>query len=84
MLSRSGANALYEILALAKPHVLVPLSNQYSRGDQIDNAKYFEEKGVSRVLDDTKNLTPDAVYHALEAVYTNREVIIQKIKALNI
>ncbi len=84
VLSRAGANALYEILALAKPHVLVPLSNQYSRGDQIDNAKYFEKKGVSTVLDDTKNLTPDAVYAALESVYTNREVIVQKIKALNI
>jgi UDP-N-acetylglucosamine--N-acetylmuramyl-(pentapeptide) pyrophosphoryl-undecaprenol N-acetylglucosamine transferase len=84
VLSRAGANALYEILALAKPHVLVPLSNRYSRGDQIDNAKYFEKKGVSTVLDDTENLSAEAVRDALEAVYANREAITQKIKALNI
>ncbi|MDX2345733.1 MAG: undecaprenyldiphospho-muramoylpentapeptide beta-N-acetylglucosaminyltransferase [Legionella sp.] len=84
VLSRAGANALYEILALAKPHVLVPLSQRYSRGDQIDNAKYFEKKGVSTVLDDTKNLSAEAVREALEAVYASRELITEKIKALNI
>jgi UDP-N-acetylglucosamine--N-acetylmuramyl-(pentapeptide) pyrophosphoryl-undecaprenol N-acetylglucosamine transferase len=84
ILSRAGANALYEILALAKPHVLVPLSHRYSRGDQVDNAKYFEKKGVSTVLDDTGQLKSALVRDALDAVYAEREAITQKIKALNI
>ena len=84
ILSRAGANSLYEILALAKPHVLVPLSHRYSRGDQVDNARYFQKKGVSTVLEDTEDLTPEAVREALEDVYAEREEIIKKIKALKI
>ena len=41
IISRAGANSLYEILALSKPHILVPLPAKSSRGDQIDNARYF-------------------------------------------
>ncbi|MDF1677514.1 MAG: undecaprenyldiphospho-muramoylpentapeptide beta-N-acetylglucosaminyltransferase [Legionellaceae bacterium] len=84
VLSRAGANALYEILALAKPHVLVPLSRRYSRGDQIDNARYFEKKGISTVLEDTEDLSADVVRETIERVYAAREGSIQKMKALNI
>ena len=50
VVSRAGANALYEWLALAKPHLLVPLSRAASRGDQIENAAYAQERGWSLVL----------------------------------
>lgn len=84
ILSRAGANSLYEILALTKPHVLIPLSNRYSRGDQIDNAAYFERKGVSVVLQDTESLGAEEVRNALITVYKRRDQIIQKMKALHI
>jgi len=83
ILSRSGANAVYEILALSKPHVFVPLSRRYSRGDQIDNARYFEEKGVSVVLDE-ENMTSSDVRDALDDVYMRRDLITSDIKALRI
>ncbi len=50
VLSRAGANALYEWLVLGKPHLLVPLSRAASRGDQIENAAYAESRGWSLVL----------------------------------
>ena len=50
VLSRAGANALYEWLALRKPHLLVPLPKTASRGDQIDNAAYAEQRGFSLVI----------------------------------
>ena len=50
VVSRAGANALYEWLALRKPHLLVPLPRSASRGDQIENAAYAEAKGWSLVL----------------------------------
>ena len=50
VVSRAGANALYEWLALRKPHLLVPLSRAASRGDQIENAAYTESRGWSMVL----------------------------------
>lgn len=50
VLSRAGANSIFELLALAKPHILVPLSRQASRGDQILNAESFAKQGFSVVI----------------------------------
>ena len=50
VLSRAGANAIFELAALAKPNILVPLSKQASRGDQILNAASFEKQGFSVVV----------------------------------
>lgn len=58
VISRAGANSLYELLALQKPHLLIPLSKQASRGDQIANANYFCQQGLSLMLEEEK-LTED-------------------------
>lgn len=50
VISRAGANTLYELLSLHKPHLLIPLSARASRGDQIENACHFEKLGYSYVL----------------------------------
>ena len=50
VVSRAGANALYEWLVLRKPHLLVPLPKTASRGDQVDNAAYAERRGYSLVM----------------------------------
>lgn len=50
VVSRAGANTLFELLALRKATLLVPLSRQASRGDQIENAAYAEQRGLCRVL----------------------------------
>jgi UDP-N-acetylglucosamine--N-acetylmuramyl-(pentapeptide) pyrophosphoryl-undecaprenol N-acetylglucosamine transferase len=50
VISRAGATSIYELLALNKPHILLPLSKRASRGDQIDNAKYFAQQGLSKVI----------------------------------
>lgn len=50
VVSRAGANALYEWLVLGKPHLLVPLPETASRGDQVDNAAYAEGCGYSLVM----------------------------------
>jgi UDP-N-acetylglucosamine--N-acetylmuramyl-(pentapeptide) pyrophosphoryl-undecaprenol N-acetylglucosamine transferase len=50
IISRSGANSVYEILSLNKPHIFIPLATGASRGDQIDNAKYFQNKGFSQMI----------------------------------
>ncbi|WP_285891228.1 glycosyltransferase [Paenibacillus pasadenensis] len=50
VLSRAGANAIFELLALQKPMLLVPLPLAQSRGDQIRNAASFEAAGLARVL----------------------------------
>lgn len=50
VLSRAGANSIWECAVLGKPLVLVPLCGSGTRGDQVDNAKFFEEKGAAAVL----------------------------------
>lgn len=83
VVSRAGANSLYEILALGKPHILIPLSTQASRGDQIENARYFQGLGISLVIDDN-SLNAETLLHSLHDLEKNKETIDNKIKALNI
>lgn len=50
VLSRAGANSIFELVALGKPNILVPLSLEASRGDQILNAQSFARQGFSLVI----------------------------------
>ena len=72
MLSRAGANAIFEILALALPALLVPLPAASSRGDQVLNAKYFEEKGFSLVLAQ-EDITPETLKNSLDELAARAE-----------
>ncbi len=65
VISRAGANAICELLALKKPNILIPLPAASSRGDQLLNAKSFESQGFSIVIDEddlTTNLLVDKVH----------------------
>lgn len=50
VISRAGATTLFELLAMNKANLLIPLSRQASRGDQILNANSFKNQGYSNVL----------------------------------
>lgn len=50
ILSRAGANSLWEAAVLYKPMVLVPLCGSGTRGDQVDNAEFFKSKNAAEVL----------------------------------
>ncbi|MBR5645662.1 MAG: undecaprenyldiphospho-muramoylpentapeptide beta-N-acetylglucosaminyltransferase [Treponema sp.] len=50
ILSRAGANSIWEAAVLYKPMVLIPLCGSGTRGDQVDNARFFEEKKAALVL----------------------------------
>ena len=52
ILSRAGANSIWEAAVMYKPMVLVPLCGSGTRGDQVDNAKFFLEKNAAAVLVD--------------------------------
>ena len=72
VLSRAGANAICELLALKKPNILVPLPAAVSRGDQILNANSFKKQGFSYVLEEEK-LNADTLMAAVHEVYNNRD-----------
>ncbi|MGL6173780.1 MAG: undecaprenyldiphospho-muramoylpentapeptide beta-N-acetylglucosaminyltransferase [Cellulosilyticaceae bacterium] len=72
MLSRAGANALAEIVALSIPNLLIPLSQQASRGDQILNANSMQKQGYSEILVE-EEVTEDLLLEKINKIYENRE-----------
>ncbi|MBI2602936.1 MAG: undecaprenyldiphospho-muramoylpentapeptide beta-N-acetylglucosaminyltransferase [Deltaproteobacteria bacterium] len=64
VISRAGANAIFELLHLKKPMILVPLEVG-TRGDQVDNALTFERHNCASVLRE-KDLSPTALMAALK------------------
>lgn len=71
VISRAGANAICELLALQKPNILIPLSASASRGDQILNARSFERQGFSEVLEE-ETLTNELLLKSIRELYENR------------
>ncbi|MBE5746023.1 MAG: undecaprenyldiphospho-muramoylpentapeptide beta-N-acetylglucosaminyltransferase [Clostridiales bacterium] len=79
VISRAGSNAIFEILALNKPNILIPLSKKASRGDQIINANYFKEKGYSKVILE-EDLNETTLLKTIENLWKNKEKYIEKMK----
>ncbi len=79
VVSRAGANAICELLALHKPNLLIPLSAKASRGDQILNARSFERQGYSKVLEE-EELSPELLLKTIRDLYSNRETYIEAMK----
>ena len=72
VLSRAGANALFELLTLGKLNLLVPLSAAVSRGDQIANAAYAEQQGYSQVLQES-DLSSQSLCQALQRLRDDQQ-----------
>ncbi len=72
VISRAGANAICELLALKKPNLLIPLSANASRGDQILNAESFKQQGYSSVLEE-ESVTSETLLTAVNELYDNKE-----------
>ena len=75
VVSRAGANAICELLALKKPNILIPLSAG-SRGDQILNAASFEEQGFSIVIKEDL-LDCDYLVDKIQELYLNRNQYVE-------
>ncbi|MBD5135998.1 MAG: undecaprenyldiphospho-muramoylpentapeptide beta-N-acetylglucosaminyltransferase [Lachnospiraceae bacterium] len=79
IISRAGANAICEIAALKKPSILIPLSANASRGDQILNANSFKKQGFSEVIEE-ENLNKTLLIDTVHEVYENRSKYINKME----
>ena len=71
VVSRAGANAICELLALRKPSLLIPLSASASRGDQILNAKSFRDQGFALMMEE-ETITDELLLNAIRELYENR------------
>lgn len=82
VISRAGANAICELLALQKPNLLIPLSAKASRGDQILNARSFERQGYSMVLEEDE-VTEETLLTAIRKLYGQRQSYTEAMKRNN-
>lgn len=82
VISRAGANAICEILALKKPNILIPLPASASRGDQLLNAKSFAEQGFSIVLDED-DLTENLLVEKVHELYFTKQTYIEAMSKSN-
>jgi UDP-N-acetylglucosamine--N-acetylmuramyl-(pentapeptide) pyrophosphoryl-undecaprenol N-acetylglucosamine transferase len=73
IISRAGASTLWEIAALKKPSVLIPLGTGSSRGDQIKNAGGFSKAGAAVSLEG--DITSDILYSEIIRLLNDEEML---------
>ncbi|MCR8967642.1 UDP-N-acetylglucosamine--N-acetylmuramyl-(pentapeptide) pyrophosphoryl-undecaprenol N-acetylglucosamine transferase [Streptococcus zalophi] len=72
VVTRGGSNTIFELLAMKKPHLIIPLGKEASRGDQLENAAYFENKGYALQLAENQ-LTEQTFYEQVEFILSHQE-----------
>ena len=87
VVTRGGANTIFELLAMAKLHVIVaklhlivPLGREASRGDQIENAAYFVKKGYAEELQES-DLTLESLEEKLSHLLSHKDQYQASMKA---
>lgn len=80
VISRAGATAIFEFLALKKLNILIPLSRKASRGDQILNANSFKNQGFSFVIEE-EDLTDEVLLKAIEDVFGNKDTYFKNMES---
>ena len=80
VISRAGASAVFELLALKKPNILIPLPSKSSRGDQLLNAEAFSKAGYSLLLTE-EHLNDESLLRAIEDLLKNKNEYIEKMSA---
>lgn len=79
VVARAGANSICELLALHKPNILIPLSRNASRGDQILNANSFAKQGFSVVLEE-EEVTAEKLMATIDDAMAHRSKYIDAMK----
>ena len=73
VVTRGGSNTIFRIVGYEKKlHLIIPLGKEASRGDQLENAAYFERKGYARQLQETE-LSWETLNHELEQLVEHAE-----------
>ncbi len=75
--SRGGANALFELMSLKIPSLIIPLTKS-SRNDQVENAEYFKKRGMCNVAFE-KNLNASFYFQEIEKLLKNHDKLKNRI-----
>ncbi len=83
VVSRAGSNTIFELAVMKKPMLLVPLPKGNSRGDQVDNAKYFNEQGLANFVTE-EQLESEAILKHITQTFNEKEELVKNINNHNI
>lgn len=82
VIGRSGAGVTAECYFKDLPMILIPLQNKESRGDQVLNARYYENQGVAKIIEEN-SLNPTMFLGEIKSFYKNIGKYKNKYKNLN-
>lgn len=83
VVSRAGSNTIFELASYHKPMILIPLPKGASRGDQIENAQYFEKLGYCKVLYQ-EVCTPETLTKTVNDMLKDKQKFISTLKNANL
>lgn len=79
VVSRAGSNTIFELAVMNLPMLLVPLPKGNSRGDQVDNAKYFNEMGFANYVTQ-EQLESSDIFPFIMQTYKDSDKLKQTLK----
>ena len=79
VVSRAGSNTIFELAVMRKPMLLIPLPKGNSRGDQVDNAKYFNSQGIANFVTEDQLDSERLSKHILQT-YKEKDKLISNLK----
>lgn len=83
VVSRAGSNTIFELAVMRKPMLLIPLPKGNSRGDQVDNAKYFNAQGYANFVEESQ-LSDEHISKYIDQTYDNKKTLIHMLNKANI
>ena len=83
VVSRAGSNTIFELAVMKKPMLLIPLPKGSSRGDQVDNAKYFNQLGYANFVTE-EQLVSSRLFPLIESTLNDSKELIENLKNANI
>lgn len=78
-ISRAGCGVISELKANKIPSLLIPLSKKCSRGDQIENAKFFSQCGYCEMLEE-EEYNKNRFLSLVKSLLANKERYIKSIE----
>ncbi|MCK5332344.1 undecaprenyldiphospho-muramoylpentapeptide beta-N-acetylglucosaminyltransferase [Candidatus Parcubacteria bacterium] len=77
IVSRAGANSLFEIVALEKPSIIIPLASAASN-HQVENAEFFQERKMLSIINEealNENILAEKLFELFDENNIKNEMI---------
>lgn len=79
IISRAGANSIYEYLAFSKVSLLIPLLAG-QKNEQLENARFIKKIGVGEYIEQ-KDCNRDIVFSTIKRMFENKERYLRNLKS---